>query len=363
MKILRYAILICCIFVASNYAEDLNTTTPAIKENIIFLSYEKKPQRVYVNQIFKIKIKAVIATNDFDNIVTSFQDGTYTKVLNPKNSWKWFNDNIYFIEYYLKVTSPTAKLPGINISVYKSSKLLVSKTLKPFTPEVIKLKQNETFSGVIAKNLRVIKSKTTKFDKKTNILVMEIEALQGNLRDFNVQSTIKNGIDSFKESLPYSKIFYFAILPNTQKEFQFSYFNTDKNKFESFIIPLEVVSEDTSTQLELNPKESKISMYKNIILTGIAFLSLIIFFFRRKMVYIIIFLGIAIYLFIFYNPFDSIIVPKNTKIRILPTYNSTIFYITDRKIVAEKLNTTKEYIKILLPNGKIGWIKKGVNIE
>jgi hypothetical protein len=363
MKILRYAVLMICIFIVSGYTKDLNTTVPDIKENIIFLSYEKKPDRIYVNQIFKIKIKAVIARNDFDRITTSFQNGKDIKVLNPKNSWKWFNDNIYFIEYYLKVTTSEANLPDVGISVYKGSNLLAFKTLKSFKPEIIELKKNEIFSGVIAKKLRVIKSKTTKFDKKSNILVMEIEALQGNLRDFNIQSTIKNGIDSFKENLPYSKIFYFAIVPNTQKEFKFSYFNVDKNKFENFIIPLEVISEDTSTQLELNPKESKVSMYKNIILTGIAFLSLILFFFRRKIVYIIIFIGIAVYLFIFYNPFDSIIVPKNTKIRILPTYNSTIFYITDRKIVAEKLNTTKEYIKILLPNGKIGWIKKGANIE
>ncbi len=363
MKIFRYAVFIVCILFVSVYAEDINNSKPNIKENIIYLSYEKKPDRIYVNQIFKIKIKAVIAISNFDKIVTSFQNSTNTKILNPKNSWKWFNDNIYFIEYYLKVTSPFARLPNINVSVYKGDNLLVSKSLHSFAPEIIKLKENENFCGVIAKNLKVKKSKTTKFDKKSNILVMEIEALMANLRDFNIHSTIKNGIDSFKENLPYSKIFYFAIVPSSDKEFKFSYFNTDKNKFENFTIPLEVVNEDTSTQLELNPKESKISMYKNIILVGIAFLSLIIFFFRRKMVYIITFVAISIYLFIFYNPFDSIIVPKNTKIRILPTYNSTIFYITDRKIVAEKLNSTKKYIKILLPNGKIGWIQKGEKNE
>ncbi len=340
------------------WSGDINETKSGVKENIIYLSYVKKPDRVYVNQIFKIKIKAVIAVSDFDKIVTTFQNGIESKVINPKNSWKWFNDNIYFNEYYLKVTSTNALLPTISVSVSKGIKNIVTKSLQPFKPEIIQLKKSDIFSGVIADDLKVAKFKTTKFDKKSNILVMEIEAKEANIRDFKIANTIKDGIDSYSINLPYSKIFYFAILPNTQKEFKFSYFNIKKNKFENFTIPLDVSNEDTSTQLGLNPKASKISMYKNITLVAIAFFSLVIFFFRRKIVYIFIFILIMIYLFIFYNPFDSIILPKNTKIRILPTYNSTVFYLTDRKIVAEKLNSTKKYIKVLLPNGKIGWVRK-----
>ncbi len=356
---MKYIFLLFCFF-SLVIAEDFNTTanTSNIKENIIYLTYVKKPERVYVNQIFKIKIKAVVAVNDFDKIVTTFQNGIDTKIINPQNSWKWFNDNIYFNEYYLKVTSINAILPMIKVSIYKGTQLVVAKSLKPFKPEVIQLKKSDTFCGVLANNLKITKFKTTKFDKKSNILVMEIEGKDANIRDFKVLSTVKDGIDSYSINFPYSKIFYFAILPNSQKEFKFSYFNIKNNKFEDFTIPLEVSTEDTSTQLGLNPKASNLSMYKNIILVVIAFLSLIIFFFRRKIIYVLIFIFIMIYIFIFYNPFDSIILPKNTKIRILPTYNSTIFYITDRKIVAEKLNSTKKYIKVLLPNGKIGWVGK-----
>ena len=357
MKI-RY-ILFVFLFLGYIWAGDVNTTKPEIKESVIYLTYEKKPDRVYVNQIFKVKIKAIIATSDFDKIVTNFQNGIDVKVINPKNSWKWFNDNIYFNEYYLKAISSNAILPKIEVSILKGAKNVAVKSLQPFKPEIIQLKKSDIFSGVIAKDLKILKSKTTKFDKKSNILVMQIEAQDANLRDFKVSNVIKEGIDSYSINLPYSKIFYFAILPKSQKEFKFSYFNILKNRFESFTILLEVSSEDTSTQLELNPKASKISMYKNIALVTLAFLSLIIFFFRRKMVYIFIFVLIMVYLFIFYNPFDGVILPKNTKIRILPTYNSTIFYITDRKIVAEKLNSTDKYIKVLLPNGKIGWVEKG----
>ncbi len=342
------------------FANDLNTTKPIANESIILLTYEKKPDRVYVGQIFKIKLKAVIATNDFDKITTDFEDAIDTKVLNPENSWKWYNDNIYYIEYYLKVTSSDAKLPNIVVKVLKKDKLVASSNLKAFAPEIIKLKKSANFSGVIAKNLKILKSKTTKFDKKSNILVLEIEGKEANLRDFSVDNCIKNGVDSYNLNLPFIKIFYFVILPNTQDSFKFSYFDLSKGKFENKIIPIEVSSEDISTQLELNPKDSKISLYKNVILVIVAFIALVIFFFRRKIVYIAIFILILIYLSVFYNPFDSIVIPQKTKIRILPTYNSTIFYVTDRKIVAQKLNTTKNYIKILLPNGKIGWIQKGL---
>ena len=354
---MRY-ILFIFLFLGHIWAGDINEIEPNVKESVIYLSYVQKPDRVYVDQIFKIKIKAVIAVNDFDKIVTTFQNGIDTKVLNPKNPWKLFNNNIYFNEYYLKVTSSNALLPNINVSIYKGTQIVGTKSLNSFQPNIIQLKKSDTFCGVLANSLKVTKFKTNKFDKKSNILVMEIEGDDANIRDFKVLATIKDGIDSYNIDLPHSKIFYFAILPNRQKEFKFSYFNIKKNKFEDFTIPLKISDEDTSTQLGLNPKASNLSMYKNIILVAIAFLFLVIFFFRRRIIYLFIFILIVIYLFIFYNPFDSIILPKNIKIRILPTYNSTIFYITDRKIEAEKLNSTKKYIKVLLPNGKIGWVEK-----
>ncbi len=354
---MRYIFFIF-LFLGHIWAEDINDTKFNVKESVIFLSYVQKPDRVYVNQIFKIKIKAVIAVNGFDKIVTTFQNSANTKVLNPKNHWKLFSNNIYFNEYYLKVTSLKALLPNIIISIYKGKQIVGRQVLNSFKPDIIQLKKSDTFCGVLANSLKVTKFKTTKFDKKSNILVMEIEGYDANIRDFKISTTIKDGIDSYKINFPYSKIFYFAILPNMQKEFKFSYFNIKKNKFEDFTIPLKVSDEDTSTQLELNPKASKISMYKNIILVVIAVLSLLIFLFRKKIIYLSIFILIIIYLFVFYNPFDRVVLLKNTKVRILPTYNSTIFYVTNKRIVAEKLNSTDKYIKVLLPNGKIGWVRK-----
>ena len=350
--------LILFLLFGCTFAADLNSSKKSIDEQLLLLSYESAPKRVYVDQIFKIKLKTIVAVSDFDKIKSFFLDAKNIKVLNPNAPWKWYNDNIYFNEYYVKVLSSDAVFPRIKVGVFKSAELVASSSIKPLKSEIIELKSSAIFSHVLAEYLKVVKTKTTKFDKQSNILVMEIEGRYANLKEFKVDNAIKQGIDSYSVKLPFVKIYYYAILPKSQSEFIFSYFNTKLNSFEKIRIPVQVEEEDTSTQLELNPKESKLSVYKNIALVAIAFLSLIIWFFRRKIVYILIFVVIVIYLLLFYNPFDTIILSKGTKIRILPTYNSTIFYVTDRKIIAEKLGSVKKYIKVLLPNGKIGWIKE-----
>ncbi len=333
---------------------DFNKT----KENLLYLSYEKKPERIYVNQIFKVKLKAIVATTNFNKIITNFNGYRSLTILNRNNSWKWYNDNIYYNTFYFKALSANTKFPKILISLSNNGKIIASQSLNEINPEIIKLKQNKDFSGVIAENLEVVKSKATQFNQNSNILVLEITGKNANLRDFHIANVIKDGIDSFDINLPKSKIYYFAIIPKNENTFKFSYFNTIQNRYMDFSIPITVVEDAVSTQLELNPKESKMYIYENIFLLAIAFLFLILFYFKRKKRYIFVFLCVVGYLIVFYNPFDDIILPKGTKITILPIYNSIVFDVTNRKIVAEKLDSISKYIKILLPNGKIGWVRK-----
>ncbi len=354
-KIILLFILVCFSLIAD---ENNVNVTQDLQQNLVYARYEQKPQRVYVNQIFQVKIKLIVAIKNFDKIITSFSDAKSCQVLNPDNSWKWYNDNIYYNTFYYKALSKDAIFPTVNISVSQNDKIISSFAITPIKSKIIKLQNNPLFSKVVAKELKIIKSKTTKFNDKSNIIVLEIDGSYANLRDFNMSNVVKNGIDSYNINLPEIKIFYFAIIPQDMKTFDFTYFNTTTNSFDKLSIPIELNNENISTQLELNPKNSKLSLYKNVILAVVAFVFFIIFLFRKKIIYIIVTIIIIVYLFIFYNPFDNIVLNKNTKIRILPTYNSTIFYITDRKIVAEKLNSVKDYIKVQLPNGKIGWIKK-----
>ncbi len=358
MRKITLFLFFCISLFATNTpsVEDINATQN-IKQNLIYATYEEQPKKVYVGQIFSIKVKLIIATKDFDKIKTKFINGTRYDTIETNSSWEEQN-SIFYKTFYYKALSKDAKFPSLVISIVKNKKVLASYSLPPISTKVVELQKDMIFSGVIAKSLKVIKSKTTKFDDKSNIFVMEIKGDMANLKDFNITDVIKNGIDSYEMRLPDVKIYYFAIIPKTQKFFNFTYFNSTSNSFKKISIPIKLQKENISTQLELNPKESKLSLYKNIALIVVAIIFFIIYVFRRKSVYLVLVLIILIYLFLFYNPFDKITLTKGEKITILPTYNSTVFYVVENSLVAQKLNEIDGYIKVQLPNGKIGWIKK-----
>jgi len=333
-----------------------STTIGSKKEQSIFFSYKEMPSTVYVGELFSIKIKAIIANDDFEEITSRFLNSKDLKIINPNSRWKWFSDNIFYNTYYMKTDSVDAKLPSLELSIFLDSIKIDSGNLEVTTPNIIKLKGTKYFSGVIAKSLKIKKNKTTHFDDKNLIVVLEIEAQQANLNDFKLQWVERDGIDSSRSNLPYFSIFYYAIVPDFTKEFIFTYFNRVANKFEKITLPIVLSDEQISTQVDLNPATNSLQIYKDSAYGFLALFFIILFIRRRKIVYII-FLVMLIALFIYNkNPFNSIKLDKGSQIRILPTKKSTVFYITNRTIYAQKLDSKNNYIKILLPNGKIGWL-------
>jgi uncharacterized pyridoxamine 5'-phosphate oxidase family protein len=57
-------------------------------------------------------------------------------------------------------------------------------------------------------------------------------------------------------------------------------------------------------------------------------------------------------------PNSRIILPKDTKIYILPTSSSTIYKIVQKKSEVEVLIKKDKFIKVLFKNKNIGWVKK-----
>jgi hypothetical protein len=346
----------------SNESNETNSSTLFTpKAQSIFLSYESTPNKVYVGELFAVKVKAIIANDDFEDITSSFQDYENLKIINPDAKWQWFNDNIFYNTFYMKADNTNAKLPSLTLNIYQDSIKIDSETLEAKAPSIIKLNGTKYFSKVIAKSLKIKKHKTTQFDDKSYIIVLEIEAEEANLNDFKLKWVIRDGIDSSSSNLPYFKIFYYAIIPDFTKEFIFTYFDRDTNKFEKITIPIVVTDDKISTQIDLNPAQSSLQIYKDSIY-GIIALILIILFIRRRKVGYIIFLVLLIAFFIYdKNLFNSIKIDKGSQIQILPTKKSTIFYTTNRTLYAQKLGQKDSYIKILLPNGKIGWIDDSKN--
>jgi len=346
----------------SNETNGTNSSTISLqKAQSIFLSYEEIPSKIYIGEIFPIKVKALIANDDFEEISSSFQNLQNLEVINPDAKWQWFSDNIFYNTFYMKVTNVSAKLPTLNLDIYLNASKIDSGILKATTPSIIKLNGTREFSGVISKSLKIKKHKTTQFDDKSLIIVLEIEAQEANLDEFSLKWVIRDGIDSSSSNLPYFKIFYYAIIPNFTKNFIFTYFNKTTNKFEKISIPIVLADDTISTQIDLNPAQSSLQIYKDGAYAFIA-LSLLVLFIRRRKIAYIIFLVILIGLVAYdKNPLNSIKIDKGSNIKILPTKKSTVFFTTNRTLYAQKLDVKDDYIKILLPNGKIGWINDSKN--
>ncbi|WP_454991229.1 SH3 domain-containing protein, partial [Campylobacter rectus] len=49
---------------------------------------------------------------------------------------------------------------------------------------------------------------------------------------------------------------------------------------------------------------------------------------------------------------------QNINVKILPTQNSSVFYTSKAQQKVEILGEREDYVKILLDDGKIGWVKK-----
>ncbi len=339
----------------TNATTDINNTVQ--KKQTIFLSYENIPDKVFVNQIFSIKVKAIITVNDFDKIKNRISLTNGMKVVNAKENWKWYNDEIFYKTFYLKALDKNATMPQMYFELYKDGNITNSQKFPKLKLNIINLNTDKYFSHVIADSLIVLKSKTTSFDEKNLIIVLEIEAKNSNLKDFKLSWVKRDGIDSKFDNTPIYKIYYYAIIPKYTQKFIFTYFNTKTNAFIKKQIKIVVDNDAVSTQSDLNPKDGTFVIYKNISF-GLIFLFLLyIFIKRRRLIYLLFLILLVAYYFIDTNPLNSIKIPTNTKVQILPTRNSTIFYITPRVLYVQKIMTRENYIKIILPNGKIGWIK------
>lgn len=328
-----------------------------IKSKSIFLSYLENPKKVYINQHFKITIKAVLTAKNIKSISTQFIQGKGYKILNEDSSWKQIGKKSYTNSYWIKLMAPNATLPNIKVTYTNQKGGKSSEILKSYPLKLVALKKNELFSNVLAKEFNLLSHHEKKYDEKSNIVLLEINASHSNLEDFSLSSALRQGIDSKKGDASAQSIYYFAIVPNYQKELKFKYFNLLSNKFNRISFPIVISDSSVSTQTDLNPQKSRYFFYKVIALLSFA-LILLLLYMRYKKGYLL-FLALIIALYTIYTKLltNNLTLEKDIPIRILPTSNSTIFFKTGVPLQVKVLLKKNGYTKILLPNTKIGWIK------
>ena len=165
-------------------------------------------------------------------------------------------------------------------------------------------------------------------------------------------------MDSVRGTYASQSGYYFAVVDKNITNLDFSYFNLNTKKFENFGLELNPRAEDLSTQIGLNPKESKFEAYKQIAIYTLAAVLLVMFLLSKNITPLIFAVLILAVNFYAQRPYGTGSIAQNSPVRILPMQSSTVFYVTKNPEKVEILGTNKEFYKIMLGGNKIGWVKK-----
>ena len=299
------------------------------------IKYENIKPFYYQKQFVSFNIKIILPKPKTLNIIPSSNIETNLTKINPFV----YNLNVKFF-----ATNESHKLILIAKKFYKEIDLNNLIKLKEILPPP------KNYAHIVSDNLKIINPIAAKYEDKI-ILNFNIRCNNCLLKDFNISNynqTLKL-ISTNEASLN-------IILPINTKKFSFYYFDPKTSTFKKVTVPIVLSQQTISTQTNVNPEENKFFTPLNILILVLIAFSLIVFLVYQK-IFLLIF---PIFLFIFFVvqflPKGEIILKRNTKVRILPTPQSTIIYITPKSMVATILNKKNGYVKIKI-NNKIGWVK------
>lgn len=341
--------------------EDISQEKEKSTAKVLYAKYQSFPKIVYSKQRFNVVLELNVFLDDdqFFRITSDLDNGKNITLTNKEIIWYMNDDNQYEATLNFKINDKKFVFPSITISLFdRSGKLIDSLVLKKPNIQFRKIAINqERYSNIIADKLQVVSSKARQFSNDEIMLLLEMDATNGNLEDFFLEKYKNQGIKDIVVSKKSQKIFYFVMVPIFEKEVVFNYYNPKTKEFIGISVPIELKEELVSTQTNLNPYENDMTFYKKIILIMVILILLMIYLFRKKRKYLIIAMLVMIILISFYLPNKKILIKANEKVYILPTQSSTIFKILKENEEAEILKEIDGYTKILFKNNQIGWIK------
>lgn len=323
---------------------------------VLYLSYDKVPQRVIKGEVFPVTIKTISTVKDFKAINYRFSNKVGLKVLNDvpyrEKKGKYFLETFNFI-----ATRNSSRLPDI-IASLEADREYQNTTLLGKDLNVIALNPKQDFANVIADSFELLEYKTTSYDNKHNIVIFTAQAQNSNLDDITFKNVFKQGVESItSNNVIDPKVTYFVVIKKELEKFSFSYFNIGSNKFSNIIIPIIVDDDSVTTQTDLKPRDhSKVDLKINIA-AGITILILFFAIWRKKFVYLILVLFPLSYIGYLSIPPKDVCIKQGSNIYLLPVNNGTIFETTPNEYTLPKEGSTQEYTKVKLQNEKIGWVK------
>ncbi|MDD5159016.1 MAG: hypothetical protein PHI47_03110 [Sulfuricurvum sp.] len=319
------------------------------------LQFDNLPSHSYVGEIIAVSVKLTPVDVASGNIEYTLQNEEGVRIFSdtPRRSVK--EDGVYDTFYFL-VQSSAVRLPDITATLTSTG--TNSETLIGTTLSATPLNPPSTFAKVLADKFEIINYKTTPYNNESNVVIFTVKASRCNISDFLIPNAIKQGFESKLPNVGESQMTYYAIIPNTEQNLNFSFFNLKKQRYESLVIPIIVDDDTVSTQSDLSPTDARHTELKvgaagvvSVILFGL-------FYWRRQKGYLYASVVPMFYIVFAILPNQDICVKKDASIYLLPINNGTIFETTLQEEHLEAEKEVGDFTKVHLTNEKVGWVNK-----
>jgi len=337
--------------------EAFDTIEPEVQAKLLYQSYFEAPKKLFQGQLFTLTIKTLSTKKDFDDLKYEFSNALGLSLVTQEYTRRV--DSPYFYDtFYFQVKGSRVKTPRVTTSLlFNNFSDILQDELEGIRIDTVRLNPEKDFSGVLADKFKIIEYKTTQYDNQSNIVVFSAEAKMGNLQDFSLKIAKKENIDSYEESLPYSKITYYAVVSKQLDELKFTYFNLKTRRFQNVIVPIIVHNDRVSTQTDLAPTQNMHTVPKLIAFAIVSVLGLALFIYRRNKFFLLIFIVPLFFIVQLLVPKKQVCIKYDSNIYLLPMNNGTIFEQVPYQFTTEALGESKGFTKIRMHNKQIGWVK------
>jgi len=311
-------------------------------EKLLIAKFTNLKSYYYNNQIVHLRLKTILAEDG----ILDVKDDLNISNIYTVNYGDYFISNIDF--------KLNKRFPVFYIKLLKNNKVLDKEKIS-IKSKIRKLYPSKDFCNVLANSLQIKDSVLSVYNHNYNIIYFTIVAKDSNAEDFSLG--YKNEkiylISDRNNTFSYS---YSAMVPKNKYHFNFVYFNVPLESYKRIKFTLKLKDETISTQTNIKPLNTNYLILRDIIGVAFIILFLIIYLYRRGLIYpifIIIILGYLVYINI---PREDLSLKKGISIKLLPFNNSTTLYITEYPIKVKVLREKDGWKKIDFKN-KIGWVK------
>lgn len=340
---------------APSSIDSLFTAATGSSTSGLTLEFTDLPTHPYVGEIIALTVKLTPVDLAAGNIEYTLQNEEGIRIFSDTPRRKVKEDGIYDTFYFL-VQSSSVRFPDITATITSTG--ATSDTLSGTSLSATTLSPPSGFANILADKFTIINYKTTAYNNESNVVIFTVKASRCNISDFNIPNAIKQGFESKLSNVGESQMTYYVIIPNGEQNLNFSYFNLQKQRYESLNIPIVVDDDTVSTQSDLSPTDARHTELK----VGAAIVVVLIlaglFYWRREKWYLYASVLPMFYIVFALLPNQDVCVKKDAPIYLLPIKNGTIFEMTLQEEHLEAEKEVGEFTKVHLTNEKVGWVNQ-----